>query len=211
MKLRLPHIALIALVAGFPVGALGQTGGQPERPDVGEALRSGDLQGAARSARELAEAGDIEGQYKLSLFFWHGVALTQNFEEAIRWSTLAAIRGHKKAAAARRQMATTLDPALVLKAMDWARGRMAKSAEGGDDDALLAMAASYSASFGAANDIEAYYWNVLAVAAGKAEARRQRDALVSRLKQPELLKTQQRANEWHGRFRAQKPERGARL
>jgi hypothetical protein len=211
LNLRLQHIVFVVLIAGFPLAAVGQNGGQPERPDVGEALRSGDLQGAARSARELADAGDVEGQYKLSLFFWHGVALTQNFEEAIRWSTLAAIRGHKKATAARRQMATSLDPALVLKAMDWSRARLAKSAEGGDDDALLALAASYSAAFGAPNDIEAYYWNVLAVAAGKAEARRQRDALVSRLKQADLLKTQQRANDWHGRFRAQKSERGVRL
>lgn len=174
---------------------------QPEQPNVGESLRSGDLPGAARRARELSDANDVEGQYNLSLFYWHGVAIPQNYDEAIRWSTLAGVRGNAKAAAARRVMAKTLEPTVVQKAMEWSRLRLTKMAEGGDDAALVAMGRSYSADFGFANDAEAYYWASLAMSAGKSEARRQRDGLVAKIKQPDLLKIQQKANDWFLNFR----------
>ena len=174
---------------------------QPDQPNIGEAIRSGDLPGAARRARELADANDIEAQYNLSLFYWHGVAIPQNYDEAMRWTTLAAVRGQAKAASARRVMAKTLEPQVVQKAMDWSRLRLTKMAEGGDDAALVSMARSFSADFGFANDAEAYYWATLAVSAGRTEARRQRDSLLTKIKQPDLLKIQQKANDWFVKFR----------
>ena len=192
-------LALAVLSADQDV--LAQEMPQPEQPNVGEALRSGDLPGAARRARELSDANDIEGQYNLALFYWHGVAIPQNFDEAIRWVTLAGVRGHSKAASARRIMSKTLDPVVVQKAMEWSRLRLIKMAEGGDDAALVSMARSYAADFGFANDAEAYYWASLAMSAGKSEARRQRDSLVTKIKQPDLLKIQQKANDWFLKFR----------
>lgn len=174
---------------------------QPDQPNVGEAIRSGDLPGAARRARELADGNDIEAQYNLSLFYWHGVAIPQNYDEAIRWTTLAAVRGHAKAASARRVMAKTLEPQLVQKAMEWSRLRLTKMAEGGDDAALVSMARSFGPDFGFANDGEAYYWATLAFSSGRTEVRRQRDGLVTKIKQPDLLKIQQKANDWFLKFR----------
>ena len=201
MKLKLT-IGLIGLLglAGTTRPAAAEAA-QPDQPKVSDSITQGDLPGAARRARELSDANDIEGQYNLALFYWHGVGIPQNFDEAIRWSTLAGVRGHAKAASARRVMTKTLEPVIVQKAMEWSRLRLIKMAEAGDDAALVSVARSYSADFGFANDLEAYYWASLAFSAGKAEVRRQRDGLVSKIKQADLLKTQQKANEWFAKFR----------
>lgn len=199
LKLALGLIGLLGLAASdLPAMAQAE---QLDLPKVSDAITQGDLPGAARRARELSDANDIEGQYNLALFYWHGVGIPQNFDEAIRWATLAGVRGHSKAASARRVMGKTLEPVVVQKAMEWSRLRLIKMAEGGDDAALVSMARSYAPDFGFANDVEAYYWASLAFSAGKAEVRRQRDGLVTKIKQADLLKTQQKANDWFAKFR----------
>ncbi len=166
-----------------------------------EALRSGDLNGAFRQMQSLAEVNELEAQHNLSLFYWHGVGSTQNFDEAIRWSTMAAVRGHKKAVAARKAMLDSIDPQVVKKAMDWVRTRLTKDAEAGDDTALMPLSTSYLPAFGAPNPAEAYFWAALSVSTGKAEAKRQRDAIVSGMNQSDIIKAQQRANDWFKRWR----------
>lgn len=173
----------------------------PDKPELGEALRSGDIASAFRISREKAEKGDLDAQYNVSLFFWHGVGAPQNFEEAMRWSTLSAIRGHRKASSARQLMLRTIEPQLAQKAMEWSRQRLIKLAEGGDDDALPPLAVSYRADFGFANEAEAYFWSALAVSLGKVDVRRQRDALVQSMKQADLIKAQQRATDWTAKWR----------
>lgn len=201
----LKHSLLAALFAVGTVfsaaNAAEGTRPAPEQPELGEALRSGDIANAFRLARDKAEKGDIDSQYNVSLFFWHGVGAPQNFEEAIRWSTLSAIRGHRKATAARNLMLRTVEPQLVQKGMEWSRQRLIKLAEGGDDDALSPLAVSYRSDFGFPNDAEAYFWSSLAVSMGKVEVRRQRDSLVQTMKQADLVKAQQRAAEWTGKWR----------
>lgn len=183
--------SLAVVAAGEPVS----------QPGLTESLRGGDLAGAFRQTQELAEANDIESQHNLSLFFWHGVGAPQNFDEAMRWSTMAAIRGHKKADAARKAMLGSIDPKVVQDAMKWARLRLTADAEKGDDGALLPLSNSYTKTFGAADEALAYYWAALAVSTGNADARRQRDAIASTITQTDLIKTQQRANEWFKRWR----------
>ena len=205
MKLTYIYGAIaLVVISATTLPACAQHAGEADTanvPNVSEAITRGDLPGAARRARELADGNDIEGQYNLALFYWHGVGIPQNFDEAIRWATISAIRGQPKAASARRIMAKTLEPQIVQKAMEWSRSRLVKMAEGGDDAAIVSMARSYTSDFGFANDVEAYYWAALAVSAGKTEMRRQRDGLVAKIKQPDLLKTQQKANEWFAKFR----------
>jgi hypothetical protein len=169
--------------------------------DLGDALRSGDLSGAFRLTLNLAENNEIEAQHNLSLFYWHGVGAPQNFDEAVRWSTMAAIRGHKKAMAARKAMLEAIDPQIVKKAMEWARARLTKDAEAGDDTALMPLSTSYLPAFGAPNAIEAYYWAAISVSTGRADARRQRDKIVSTMNQSDITKAQNRATEWYKQFR----------
>ena len=166
-----------------------------------EALRNGDVTGAFRQMQSLAEVNEVEAQHNLSLFYWHGIGATQNFDEAIRWSTMAAVRGHKKAVAARKIMVEGMDPQVVKKAMDWVRARLTKDAEAGDDTALMPMSTTYMPAFGDSKPVEAYFWAALSVSTGKAEARRQRDFLVSTMNQNDVIKAQQRANDWFKRWR----------
>lgn len=191
-------------VMTFPVMAAETPRPAPEQPEIGEALRSGDIANAYRLSRDKAEKGDVDAQYNVALFFWHGVGAPQNFEEAIRWTTLSAIRGHRKATSARTLMLKTLEPQLAQKAMEWSRARLIKQAEGGDDEAVPPLAVSYRADFGFPNEAEAYFWSSLAVSLGKIEVRRQRDALVQSMKQADLIKAQQRAAEWTAKWRKER-------
>ena len=197
--------ALLTLIAvTYPVTAAETARPVPDQPEIGEALRAGDIANAFRLSRDKAEKGDMDAQYNVSLFFWHGVGAPQNFEEALRWSTLSAIRGHRKASSARSLMLRTVEPQLAQKAMEWSRTRLIKQAEGGDDDALPPLAVSYRADFGFANEVEGYFWSSLAVSLGKIDVRRQRDALVQSMKQADLIKAQQRAAEWTAKWRKER-------
>jgi len=138
----------------------------------------------------------------LSLFLWHGVAMPQNFEEAMRWVTLAAVSGERKALSARNAMLKTLEPQVAQKSMEWVRTRLMREAEAGDNAALLRLTVSYSQTFGFANPLEAYFWSNLAVSNGRIEARKQRDEIIAQLKPADVLKAQERARAWHERWRA---------
>ena len=170
-------------------------------PALGEALLSGDLGSAFRSTLAMADSNDLEAQHNLSLFYWHGVGSSQNFDEALRWSTMAAIRGHRRAITARKIMVQGIDAQVEKKAMEWARARLIKDAEAGDNYALQPLSTSFLKDFAPPNDLEAYFWGALAVSMGRIEARRQRDLVIVNMKQADIVKTQQRANDWLKRWR----------
>ena len=204
--MRLSHLVFLAACAlgpGFsiPFPQAFAAGKSQTVPALGEALLSGDMGLAFRSTLALAESSDLEAQHNLSLFYWHGVGSSQNFDEALRWSTMAAIRGHKRAVTARKIMVQVIDPQMEKKAMEWARARLIKDAEAGDDYALQPLSTSFLKEFAPPNDLEAYFWGALAVSMGKIEARRQRDLVIVNMKQADVVKTQQRANEWLKRWR----------
>ena len=189
----------IARAAG-PSPAAGQAA-PTEAPNPAEAIKAGDLPAAARQARLQAEKGSPEGQFNLGLFFWHGVAVTQNFQEAIRWMTLSAVADYPRAIKARAAMLKTADPTLAKSSMEWARARLQKQAEAGDDRALVLLSNSFAPEFGFENAGESYFWSVLAVTAGQIEAKRRRDALVPTLKSADVIKMQDKAAEWYNKYR----------
>lgn len=173
-----------------------------EAPNPAEAIKAGDLPEAARQARLQAEKGSPEGQFNLALFFWHGVAVTQNFQEAMRWMTLAAVADYPRAIKAREAMFKTADPTLAKSSMEWTRARLQKQAEAGDNRALVLLSNSYAPEFGFENPGESYFWSVLAVTAGQIEAKRRRDALVAALKPADVIKMQDKAAEWYNKYRS---------
>lgn len=194
---------IIAMLAMAVVAVLPAHASSPaETPDPSEAIKAGDLPEAARRARLQAEQGSAEGQFNLALFFWHGVAVTQNFQEAMRWMTLAAVADYPRSAAARTAMLKASDPVLAKNAMDWARSRLLKQAEAGDNRALVLLSNSYAPQFGFENPGESYFWSVLAVTAGQIDAKRRRDALVTALKPGDVVKMQDKAAEWYAKYRA---------
>lgn len=170
-------------------------------PNPGHAIKQGDLAEAARQARRLAEAGDPDGQFMLALFFWHGIAVTQSFQDALNWITLASVSGHQRAPNARLAMLKTMEPKLQQKSMEWTRARLTQQAEAGDNQALLRLAVSYSKKFGFENALEAYFWYNLSVSSGNVGARKQRNLLVAELKPADVLKAQERAKDWFGQWR----------
>ena len=192
--------AIGALLA-VPVAASMASETPPAPPALGDYLRSGDLNGAFNNTMELAEANERDAQFNLALFYWHGVGAPQNYDEAIRWCTMAAIRGHKKAVAARKAMLEVIDAQVVKKAMETVRSRLIKEAELGDDTGLTPLSTSFLPSFGFPNEADAYVWASIAVSTGKIDARRQRDAIMSNMKQADIIKAQQRANDWFKRWR----------
>ncbi len=163
-----------------------------------------DFDTAVKFAREAADAGNIETQFRLGLFYWHGVGLTQNYLEALKWTTLAALSGHEKAFAARKLMLSSVAPPNWPKVLDWCRQRLQKVAEGGFNPALFAMSKSYSPDFGFENAVEEYYWTSLAVAVGDPLARKRRDELTKKLAVTDAAKAQDRASAWIEKFRSGK-------
>ncbi len=169
--------------------------------EISRLLQGRDLAGAVEAARRGAEAGDPEAQFNLALFHWHGVAVPQNFNEAFRWVTLAAIGGYARAPKARAAMLDSVDPAARKKAMEWIRARLQKAAEEGDDRALVLMSLSHAPEYGFPDPKDAYFWASLAVAAGRMEARRRRDALLKELPPAEAARVQERTSEWFRKWR----------
>ena len=172
-----------------------------DESEIGRLLQGRDLAGAVEAARRDAEAGDPEAQFNFALFHWHGVAVPQNFNEAFRWVTLAAIGGYPRAPKARAAMQETVDPPARKKAMEWIRSRLQKAAEEGDDRALVLMSLSHAPEYGFPDAKDAYFWASLAVAAGRMEARRRRDALLKDLSPAEAAGVQERASEWFRKWR----------
>ena len=204
--MRLFHLAFLAaftLGAGsfirFPAAFAAE---KPEPvPQVADALLRGDLREAFDTTMALAHANDIDAQHNLSLFYWHGVGSSQKFDEAVTWSTMAAVRGHKKAITARKIMVQAIDARAEKAAMDSVRKCLEYDAKWGDNSALLPLSTSYLKEFAPPDDVKAYFWSSLAVSMGKIEARRQRDLIMANMKQPDIVKGQKLANEWLDEWR----------
>ena len=190
---------LLGAYAVVPAFELDEPGPSPKAG--AKAPSAEDVAKTLNEAMDKAKAGDPAAQHNLSLFYWHGIAIPQNFQEAINWNSLAAVSGSPKAAQARPEMVKKLDPKAVNAAMVWARGILTKEAEGGNDRAVLAMANSYALAFGFPNDIEAYFWFTVAATSGDTKARRLRDKYGVALKTADVAKTQTRANDWFAKWR----------
>ena len=201
----LRQVLALVLVAGLGLSPVMARASDDPIAQLDTLILAKDFDNAVKLAREAAEAGNVEVQFRLGLFFWHGVGLTQNYLEALRWTTLAALAGHEKAFAARKLMLSSVDEPIWPKVLDWCRQRMQKNAEAGFNPALFAMAKSYSPDFGFENSVEEYYWASLAVAIGDTMARKRRDELTKKLAVTDAAKAQERAAAWIEKFRSGKP------
>ena len=174
--------------------------------DTGILIREGKLKEAVAEATKQAEAGEPEGQYQLGLFYWHGMILTQNYFESMKWLTLASLADHKRAKAARLIAIRSIEEATVKKVIDWARARLLKQANEGDERAFQLLSASFMPEFGFENLSDAYFWSAIAVAIGQNEARRRRDELVKELSAAELAKAQDKTAIWYTKWKETKAQ-----
>ena len=173
----------------------------PDKSAMTQSILSGDFKTAFQLAEKSAESGDKEAQFNLAIFYYHGIGVPQNFEYALRWATMSGLQGFKKALAARPPIIDKVQPDTVQAVITWVRQRLTKSAEEGDNVALVMLSNSFAPEFGFADQKEAYYWASLAVASGRTEAKRRRDALVKELKAPDFKEVQDRSAEWFAKFR----------
>ena len=87
---------------------------------IDDLIRANQFSEAVALTKDSAEAGDIEGEFRLALFYWHGVGIGQNYLEALRWITIAALSGHEKAISARKLILPAVDAANWPKSLAWA-------------------------------------------------------------------------------------------
>jgi TPR repeat protein len=196
-KLLLASVALTAFSWIVPSAA----DTIPDKSAMTQSILSGDFKSAFQIAEKSAESGDKEAQFNLAIFYYHGIGVPQNFEYALRWANMSGLQGFKKALAARPPIIEKVQPDTVQAVMAWVRQRLIKAAEEGDNVSLVMLSNSFAPEFGFADSKEAYYWASLAVAAGRTEAKRRRDALVKELKAPDFKEVQDRSAEWFAKFR----------
>ena len=197
------RISLMVVLGAWAMAAPSRAGAEEvaTHAAVDDLIRTHRFAEAVTAARAEAETGDLEGQFRLALFYWHGVGTTQNYIDALRWCTLAALANHKRALAARALMLPSIDLAQAPKILDWARQRLQKTAEGGKDSDIVAMSRSYSAAFGFENSSEQYFWAAIAVALGDASLRKERDAAGAKLAVADTAKAQDKAAAWIAKWR----------
>ena len=198
-KIKLLLVSSLISALAFPVSSGGQE--IPSKSAMNQSILTGNFKEAYQIAEKDAENGDREAQFNLALFYYHGIGVPQNFEYALRWANLSALQGFKKASAARPPIMDKLQPDTVLAAMTWVRQRLTKAAEEGDNIALVMLSNSFATEFGYGDPKESYYWASLAVATGRTEAKRRRDALVKELKAADFKEVQDRSVEWFSKFR----------
>lgn len=88
-------ILYIAVSLILLVGCRRGSGGDFE--DGMDAFVRGDYTAALRKWRPLAETGDTAAQTNVGLLYYEGKGVPQNYEEAIKWYTLAASQGYPDA------------------------------------------------------------------------------------------------------------------
>jgi len=174
---------------------------EAQKDTVSGAIVAGDLKKALAAAQAGAEQGEPESQFNLGIFYWHGVNVPQNFEFSLRWVTLAALGGYPKAMPARVMMIKSLDADTTKLVMDWIREKLTRSAEGGENKSLVMLSVSYAPDFGFEDPKEAYFWASIAVASGRTDAKRRRDALVKSLQPADIKEVQDRSAEWFNKWR----------
>ena len=204
-------IRVLSLLIGLLVlGVIGTPQLQAETvnpiPRIDDLIRANQYSEAVILTRQAAEAENVESEFRLGIFYWHGVGVGQNYLEALHWVTLAALSGHEKAVAARKLMLPKVDPANWPKTLDWARQRLQKTAETGNNLNLVALSKSYSADFGFENTIEEYYWASLSVAVGDNLLLKHRDELSKKVAVPDAAKAQDRMTAWLEKWRKEKSQ-----
>ncbi|MBF0098863.1 MAG: sel1 repeat family protein [Magnetococcales bacterium] len=117
----------------------------------------------------LADWGDAKAQHNLGALFLEGIEIQQDFQEALKWHTLAAQQGmalaqHDLATMYLEGLGVEEDP---VQAAHWFR----LAAEQGDAKAQNNLAILYATGQGVALDlIQAYLWFSKAIQEGMFEA-----------------------------------------
>ena len=119
-----------------------------------------------KELHEAAENGDIDAQYKLGIYYWHGnKSLKQDYDEAVKWLLKAAEQEHEDAIY--DLGFCYYDMEKYDEAVKWFR----KSADFGEPRAQYFLGLCYEKGYGIdPNGEEAFYWYQKAAEQGDKEA-----------------------------------------
>jgi TPR repeat protein len=156
-----------------------------ERPAPQNAAPASELQAAA-------EKGDSNAQYNLSVLYYQGNGVAQDYTEAAKWARKAAAQGDSNAAYSLGNLyANGLGvPKNYFTAVEWYR----RSAEHGNGDGQLARGINYKNGTGVTQDIaEAFYWLEVSANSGNTYAIEARDKIAGSLTPEKIAEIQARA------------------
>jgi hypothetical protein len=159
---------------------------------------------ALRLARPLADAGTARAQTLLGLIYHHGLGVTKNDAEAMKWFRLAAEQGD---AEARFHLGVMYDEGQAIPQDHAEAARLYQlSAEQGYAQAQYNLGLAYAKGEGVAQDnVRAHMWLNLAATRfppadrGRAVASRNRDVLAGKMTPDDLALAQRLAREWRPR------------
>jgi TPR repeat protein len=157
-----------------------------------DAVVKGDYTTALEEFKPLAEQGYTSAQYNLSLMYYKGEGVPQNYKKAVKWFRKAAEQGHTSA---QYSLAWMFDrgkevPQDYKEAVKW----YTKAAEQGHAEAQYSLAWMYYDGEGVPqNFVHCYVWNSLAAASGHKTAIINRVIVAKRLSSQQLAEAQQLA------------------
>lgn len=139
----------------------------PEEEAAMEALRSGDVEGAAALFRKAALKGSVDAQYYLGRMYYFGSGVPQDADEGGAWLEKAAARGHVQAQG-------TLGAVLLARGNADTRAfdLIRRAARSGDGASMYWLGLCLAYGRGTAQDIpQALRWYERAATHGHAKAR----------------------------------------
>jgi TPR repeat protein len=159
-----------------------------------EAYRNGSHEKALRIWRPLAEHGHAAAQFNLGVMYASGLAVQQDFVEAVKWYRLAAEQGEVSAQFNLGNMYRTGRGVEVnpREAVRWYR----MAADRGRAVAQAVLGVMYANGLGVPQDyVQAHVWLSLAAAQGNAPAAKNRDVIASRMTPEQVIEAVTLAHE----------------
>ena len=89
-------VTTLCLIVSLALGSLGK-GWSADFQKGMEAYNNGDFATALKEWKPLAEGGDTDAQYNLGIMYDEGQGVPQDYQEAVKWMTLAANQGKAEA------------------------------------------------------------------------------------------------------------------
>jgi uncharacterized protein len=186
---RAYYLAGVAAVAFVAVAIAWNVGGSPHAPSQQEANPPTAVETSLAEAIKLAKTNDPVAEYRLAHLYAKTSDVEGNRKEALAWLERAAEHGN---AEAQYEFGNALrEGSGMVQDYEQAAKWLKLAAEHGNADAQYALGQMYNAGMGLPVDnLKAYMWFNLAAAQDVAGAAAQRDAVLHRLSQAEVLEAQ---------------------
>lgn len=168
------------------------------RPPLENVLREQSIE--TENLLSSAQNGPAEDKYELGLRYEKGIAVLQDYQEAIRWYRLSAMQGYSEAQYKLCELSERGRgvPQDYQEALRWC----GLAADQGHGHAMFMLGRLYHTSHGVPRDIvRAHMWYNLATAHGYEGAKKWRDRLAEEeMSAKQVAEAQKLAREWNVRM-----------